>query len=126
MAQLILLAHGSRDARWCGTFEQGQAVINQYLAQDAELAFMEMASPSLEDVIENYSQQGVKSFQVLPLFFAEGRHLLEDVPAKITALESANPDLQIDLLDAVGRQTSFWHHLGRMIALTFGDQQDRQ
>ena len=78
--QMILLAHGSRDPNWCGTFETGLAVINRHLEANACLAYMEMAAPGLDTVISKYYLKGVRHFDILPLFFAEGRHLLHDVP----------------------------------------------
>ncbi len=117
--QLILLAHGSRDSNWCATFEHGLQVINGALAQDACLAYMEMASPSLETVIANHYLRGVRQFNILPLFFAAGRHLLHDVPEQIENLQQAHPGLDIRLLEAVGRQDEFWHALGVMIASVY-------
>jgi len=114
--QLILLAHGSRDSNWCATFENGLQVINGALAQDACLAYMEMASPSLETVIANHYLRGVRQFNILPLFFAAGRHLLHDVPEQIENLQQTHPGLDVRLLEAVGRQDEFWQALGTMIA----------
>ncbi len=117
--QLILLAHGSRDSNWCATFENGLQVINGALAQDACLAYMEMASPSLETVITDHYLRGVRHFNILPLFFAAGRHLLHDVPEQIENLQQAHPGLDIRLLEAAGRQDDFWHALGAMIASVY-------
>jgi sirohydrochlorin cobaltochelatase len=114
--QLILLAHGSRDSNWCDTFESGLEVINSYLQEGACLAYMEMAAPSLENVISMHYLSGVRRFSILPLFFAAGRHLLHDVPAQIEKMQSEHAGVEIKLLDAVGRQGEFWHALGAMIA----------
>lgn len=113
--KLILLAHGSRDPNWCRTFEQGRSLINTYLEQDAALAYMEMAEPGLADMVRHYYQQGERRFQVLPLFFAAGRHLLVDVPRMLDELRASLPNLDIELREPVGQQAAFWHHLGNMI-----------
>jgi len=115
-SQLILLAHGSRDPNWCQTFEAGQGLVNDYLDQKAGLAYMEMAAPSLEELVGEYYQQGKKDIQVLPLFFAAGRHLLVDVPQMMDDLRRQYAGLRLDLLDPVGHHPAFWHHLGSMIA----------
>ncbi|MFT5321496.1 MAG: sirohydrochlorin cobaltochelatase [Pseudohongiellaceae bacterium] len=114
--QLILLAHGSRDSNWCDTFESGLEVINSYLQEGACLAYMEMAAPSLESVIATHYLSGVRKFNILPLFFAAGRHLLHDVPTQLEQLQSEHEGVEITLLEAVGRQGEFWHALGAMIA----------
>jgi len=113
---LILLAHGSRDSNWCHTFESGLEVINSYLQEGACLAYMEMARPSLENVITTHYLSGVRKFNILPLFFAAGRHLLHDVPTQIENLQREHAGVEITLLEAVGRQGEFWHALGAMIA----------
>lgn len=117
--QLVLLAHGSRDARWCGTFEKGLEIINRHLDKKACLAYFEMASPSLESVISKRYLSGVRDMAILPLFFAEGRHLLQDVPQQIARLQKQYGDLNITLLEAVGCQEKFWDFLGVMISTEY-------
>jgi sirohydrochlorin cobaltochelatase len=114
--KLILLAHGSRDNNWCQTFENGLKTINKCLNHDATLAYMEMAAPSLENVVNTYYLQGVKKIRVLPLFFAAGRHLLHDVPEQISDLQSSLEGLEIELLKNVGEYEDFWHYLGDLIS----------
>lgn len=114
--KLILLAHGSRDSNWCATFENGLEVINSGLRQDACLAYMEMASPSLEVVVARHFHEGCRNMAVLPLFFAAGRHLLHDIPAQIQKLEQELKGLRINLLDAVGLQEEFWTNMAQIIA----------
>jgi len=117
--QLILLAHGSRDANWCATFERGLAVINRHLEAGACLAYMEMAAPGLDTVISNYYLRGERNFDILPLFFAAGRHLLHDVPGQIETLQLRFPGIDIRLLEAVGRQDVFWEALGALISTEY-------
>ena len=126
---LILLAHGSRDPCWCATLESGLSVINRQLVEDASLAYLEMASPSLESVIIKYYMRGTRHFSVLPLFFAQGRHLLHDVPEKIRKMHDQFDGARITLLDAVGQQENFWNFLASTIAkgangLPNGNDQD--
>lgn len=115
-SKLVLLAHGSRDPNWCGTFETGLSTINERLDEPAELAYMEMASPALADVIRRCHQEGCRHIRVLPLFFASGRHLLHDVPLEMDSLRAELPDTRLELLDAVGEHQGFWTSLAAMIA----------
>lgn len=112
---LILLAHGSKDDNWCQTFEKGLKTINERLENDASLAYMEMASPSLENIISKQYLLGEREFEVLPLFFAAGRHLLHDVPEKIARLNQQYDSIHIKLLDEVGSHNAFWFSLGDLI-----------
>ncbi len=84
----VLLAHGSSDANWLKPFEQLTSSIRQSVGATAriELAYMELAEPSLESVTTQLSDEGYGVIEVLPLFFAAGRHLRKDVPMQLNAL----------------------------------------
>ncbi len=84
--RIVLLAHGSSDVRWCETFE-ALAEPTLKAVPGAAIAYMELAAPSLEDVIATGAADGVKRFTVVPLFLAAGRHLRKDVPRMIERLE---------------------------------------
>ena len=84
--RIILLAHGSRDKRWCETFEQ-LAAPTLKAVDNARIAYMELAHPSMDTVIAEGVAEGAKSFTIVPLFLAAGRHLRKDVPAMIEELE---------------------------------------
>lgn len=97
---IVLLAHGSPDPLWKQPFESlYQQIAQSYGAKDISLAYMELTSPSLEDVIAGLSSD-VKKVAVLPLFFAVGRHLRKDVPEQIEALQT--DQLTISLLPPIG------------------------
>lgn len=114
-SHFILLAHGSRDKRWCETLEDGLKAMQQSLTQPVSLAYMEMATPSLENVIANQYAAGERHFTVLPLFFAAGRHLLIDVPKQLQALKQQYPDADFLLNEPLGKQNAFWHFLAGAI-----------
>lgn len=98
--RIILLAHGSSDKRWCDTFEQLAApTVNS--VPGSHIAYMELATPSLENVVEQGVLEGVRSFTVVPLFLAAGRHLRKDVPAMIRSLEQ-NHGISIHLAPPIG------------------------
>lgn len=97
---IVLLAHGSPDPLWKQPFESlYQQIAQSYGAKDISLGYMELTSPSLEDVIAGLSSD-VKKVAVLPLFFAVGRHLRKDVPAQIETLQTEQ--LTISLLPPIG------------------------
>src|SRR5690606_41933072 len=97
---VILLAHGSSDPHWTQPFVQLEQIIRQQ-EPAAAVAFMELAEPSLETVITKASTEGYREFSVLPLFFAAGRHLRQDVPKQIQQLE-AQLQVRVSLLPPIG------------------------
>ena len=99
-SQVILLAHGSSDKRWCNTIEQLSAPTLQSIP-NAVIAYMELSPPSMEQVVAKAAAAGCKHFIVIPLFLAAGRHLRTDVPKKIEALQACL-GVQIELLPPVG------------------------
>jgi sirohydrochlorin cobaltochelatase len=117
---IILLAHGSPDPLWKQPFESLYHQVSQtYGEGNVSLAYMELTSPSLEDVVATLGAE-VRYVAVLPLFLAVGRHLRQDVPAQIEALQS--DDLRIELLPPIGddalvkqaMQTVVANHLGKV------------
>lgn len=85
---IILLAHGSSDKRWCDTFE-ALAEPTLKSMDNARVAYMELAEPSMDTVVREAAARGTSEFVVVPLFLAAGRHLRKDVPAMIRDLEAA-------------------------------------
>ncbi|MCG8519752.1 sirohydrochlorin chelatase [Marinobacter xestospongiae] len=97
---IILLAHGSSDAKWCTTFEKLAAPTLSAIP-DSVVAYMELSQPSLAEVVADRSAKGCSDFVVLPLFLAAGRHLRRDVPAMIAALEEEHR-VSIQLAPPIG------------------------
>ena len=115
---IILLAHGSPDPLWKQPFESLFSQISEnYGAENTSLAYMELTTPTLEDVIETLDEQ-VKSVAVLPLFLAVGRHLRKDVPEQIEILKSNG--LQIELLPPIGEDTLVKNAIQQAVAQHLG------
>jgi len=95
----ILLAHGSSDPAWGETF----IGLTQRACEreDTYLAFMELSSPSLEEIVSENAAKGYTHLCVLPLFLAKGRHLKVDIPKKLRHIESQHP-LTTKLLPPIG------------------------
>ncbi|MEB3245581.1 MAG: CbiX/SirB N-terminal domain-containing protein [Vampirovibrionales bacterium] len=102
---LILLAHGSRDPRWCAPFEHiRERAQTQAPHARIKLAFLEMASPSLSQTLEAVLQQnGTAMVQVLPLFMASGGgHLNRDVPEILAEFNRRYPEAELEQLPPIG------------------------
>ena len=81
---LILIAHGSRVAKAAAEMEALVANIQKKLkGYRVKEAYMEIQNPNLQESIENFVESGIKKIDILPLFFFEGRHMRDDIPAQV-------------------------------------------
>ncbi|WP_299256109.1 CbiX/SirB N-terminal domain-containing protein [uncultured Kushneria sp.] len=104
---LIVLAHGSTDSRWQAPFETLEQRLKERMTTPVRLAYMELCEPLIENVVAELHAEGFNNIDILPLFFAAGRHLREDVPKQLDALHQEHPELSLTLLDPVGQHPSF-------------------
>ncbi|MEL0636817.1 MULTISPECIES: sirohydrochlorin chelatase [Marinomonas] len=118
---IILLAHGSPDPLWKQPFEAlYEKTIEEYGKEHSSLAYMELTTPTLEEVVGQLDKS-IRKVAVLPLFFAVGRHLRQDVPAQIKALQHEH--LQIDLLAPIGEDTLVKQAMHHAIARHLGKEE---
>nr|WP_106475569.1 CbiX/SirB N-terminal domain-containing protein [Phytohalomonas tamaricis] len=115
---LILLAHGSPDSRWQAPFEALESQLKPRVSTRLRLAYMELCEPSLETVVEELSKEGFDTLDILPLFFAAGRHLREDVPAQLEALNQHYPKVSLSLLEPVGQHQAFTNAIVNIVEET--------
>ena len=100
---LVLLAHGSKDRRWCVPFERiVDAVQGQSGKTKVRLAYMEFIGPTLMDVARECVGQQISHLRILPLFWSIGAHLATDVPEKVNQAKAKFPQLEVALLAPVG------------------------
>lgn len=118
---LVLLAHGSSDPNWRAPFEQFRDALLPRLDTPIRLAYMELCDPSLEDSVAQLVETGTTRIEVLPLFFAAGRHLRKDVPAQIKHLANLHDGLDITLLAPVGEHPDFIAALANAVADQVGE-----
>ncbi len=105
---LILVAHGSRDPNWRASVERLTDSLQADLGPDAvRLAYMEIASPTLDDVVSEAVQKGVVRIRVLPLFIANEGHVDRDIRPAVERLQTANKSVELELLPAVGQHPLF-------------------
>lgn len=105
---LILLAHGSRDARWRGSVETlAQAVQARSPSQPVRVAFMQFDGPNLPEIIQNGVAEGHRSYQILPLFMASAGHVDKDIKPLVNHLAAEHPQVDLRLLTPVGEDDLF-------------------
>lgn len=100
---LILFAHGARDARWAVPFERLQAIVQAQLHDvTVSLAFLELMSPRLPELMRTLEDNGHTEATIVPVFFGRGGHLLRDLPEMVEQLKRDHPELTLKVAGAVG------------------------
>jgi sirohydrochlorin cobaltochelatase len=100
---VILFAHGSRDPLWRLPID---AVAEQMAERWPNLAvacaFLELTTPDLPTTVETMMRRGVNHLRIVPMFLGVGRHAREDLPGLVNDLIQAYPQVQFELLPAIG------------------------
>ena len=101
---LILLAHGARDPRWAEPFLRLQTLVQQGVASQVgvHLAFLELMTPRLPELIAQLESQGVRQVRIVPIFLGQGGHVRRDLPELVEQLQQAYPAMGLTLATAIG------------------------
>ncbi len=100
----LIVAHGSRRK------EANQQVINlvnrlsDYFQSDMfEPAFMELATPSLEDGVKALAKKNIDELVAYPYFLFKGMHFTKDIPNLIqSAIDNLEKKVAFKMLDPIG------------------------
>ncbi len=99
---IVLFAHGARDARWSHTLGLLASAIRSQLPAAATIhvgqAFLEFQSPTLEQAFAEALDRGARRIDVLPVFWASGGHIANDLPPILERVHRAHPLAEIRLL----------------------------
>jgi sirohydrochlorin cobaltochelatase len=100
---IILFGHGARAPSWALPFQRLQTMLQARLPQHhVGLAFLEFMTPNLPDLVHSYVELGVEKIQITPIFIGQGGHILKDLPILVDQLRAQFPQLEINLVAAVG------------------------
>ena len=100
---LILFAHGARAPGWAAPFERLQKVTQEKMPDTpVRLAFLELMSPRLPEVVADLAANGCTSVTVVPVFLGQGGHVLRDLPEIIAQLAIDHPAVRVEVVPAVG------------------------
>jgi sirohydrochlorin cobaltochelatase len=111
---LVLFAHGARDPRWAGPFERLQALVQDQRPDVAvHLAFLELMSPRLPELVEKLVSEGCDTITVVPVFLGQGGHVLRDLPLMVDQLRLAHPQLSLRVAEAVGENAEVLDAMAR-------------
>ena len=111
---IILFAHGSSNPTWREPFD---AIADQVRAQaqDAkvELAFLEIMSPNVHEVVRQCAEQGIHHIRIVPLFFGVGKHVAEDLRSLVESVRIEFPEIAIEIAPAVGQSEAVREAMAR-------------
>jgi len=103
MTAIIFFGHGARDIRWREPFDRLLDLWHEaYPKTRAELAFLELMTPSLKDCIGNLNNQGIREVKIIPVFFGQGGHLRNDFPVLLDECAQLFPEMRLSSSSAVG------------------------
>ncbi len=100
---VILFAHGSRDPLWRRPMEAVAArVAERAGASKVRCAYLELTEPDLPTAAGELVAEGVSQVRIVPMFLGAGRHVREDLPALVQALQASHPGVTWELQRPVG------------------------
>jgi len=104
---LVLFAHGARAASWAAPFERLRDLTQAREPQvRVELAFLELMSPSLPELVAALAADGINDITVVPVFLGQGGHVLRDLPVMLDDLRVAYPQVSIKVVEAAGENAA--------------------
>jgi len=97
---LVLIGHGSTLPYNKEVLEElGKRITKRRIFKAVRVAFMQLNSPSIEEVLRTLAREGMKDIVALPVFLADGAHTLEDIPKKLRiSFEGEWEDLGRDIM----------------------------
>lgn len=102
---IIIIGHGSKSAE---AIEDFNFIVDstRKKTEDYEVygAHMEIAKPSLEEVVAELSTAHARKIVVVPYFLFNGNHIKFDIPAKIKNLKEQYPHLEFKLGSPIGKE----------------------
>lgn len=111
---LILFAHGARDPKWAAPFQRLQELLENQLPDTVvALAFLELMTPRLAELVSELAQAGCKDVTIVPVFLGQGGHVLRDLPIMIEQLQKDHPGVALKVAGAVGEDAEVLNAIAR-------------
>jgi sirohydrochlorin ferrochelatase len=103
MIPLIAVAHGSRDPRSARAVAAALAVLRTgHPEWDVRLAFLDLNTPSVPQVLDAVAADGHRRAVVVPLLLGSAFHARIDLPALLAESRNRNPHLEVVCSDILG------------------------
>ncbi len=92
---ILLFAHGSRNPAWAREFETLRDEVRSAAPQAlVELCYLELCTPDFAAGVHALTARGAQDIEVVPIFFAPGKHTVEDLPALVSEAQIAHPGVR--------------------------------
>lgn len=102
---LFIIAHGSRRQASNDEVRRLGARVAQLQApgvDHVEVAFLELAEPSIPEGLARCAALGASEIIVFPYFLAAGTHVALDIPEAVAAFQQARPEISVCLTPHLG------------------------
>lgn len=100
---VVLLGHGSiREQANIEVRAMWEMMKEQLPDLDIRGCFVEVAHPTLEQVITQLADEGSKRIVIVPMFLTRGNHLSNGIPRILNTMRERYTDIQIDLTQHLG------------------------
>jgi sirohydrochlorin cobaltochelatase len=91
---LLVVGHGSRDARGTREFHELMAMVRE---RDPALAveggFIELSRPSISECVQRLAEGGARNIAAVPLMLLAAGHAKDDIPATLVREKIAHPEV---------------------------------
>lgn len=118
---IVILVHGSRGERAMaelpGSLQRISEGLRKYLNPGVEIAgaALQFNKPGLEEAVASLAGRGVRQVVIMPYFLFAGRHITEDIPEIIDALQKRYTQLQFTVTRPLGASEAFVNLVARRI-----------
>lgn len=105
MKCLVIVAHGSRRQASNEEVKTLAGKVEKQLPKGfsgVKVAFLELATPSIETAIDSCYEEGASELLVLPYFLSAGTHVASDVPSEVEKAMVKWPDKKIEIVQHIG------------------------
>ncbi len=124
---LITLAHGSRDPRSAETIT---ALTEKVACMRPDLrvepAYLDLAEPGLDAVVDRLVAEGHGEIVVVPLLLTEAYHANVDVPAAVERARGRHEDVAITVTDVLGIENAFFRVLDERLRAALREHRVRE
>ena len=119
MKSLVIVAHGSKREHSNNEVLQLMGALKSEINHEYPIimsSFLEFASPTIPEAIQQCIQQGATSIKVLPYFLSAGKHVHEDIPEQAKLASAACQHINVEILPHLGSSEKMIGLMQGMIA----------
>jgi sirohydrochlorin cobaltochelatase len=99
---ILLFAHGSRNPAWAREFEILRDEVKKTAPQVlVELCYLELCAPDFAAGVDALTARGAMQIEVVPVFFAPGKHTVEDLPTLVAEAQISHPAVSFTMRETL-------------------------